>query len=132
MSQVRDERKLPHLHQGVLVELVNFDPAIFPFPQPSGGNQGVQVRMEVQLASEGMGHHHYQPTDAVLQLQILLDYRGSECRQVMQQMPVAAKDWPENIGHSEVDTDISDIRQRSPLIPLPQCRCAMAATGASP
>lgn|SRR5215831_7378000 len=55
MSQVRDERKLPHLHQGVLVELVNFDPAIFPFPQPSGGNQGVQVRMEVQLASEGMG-----------------------------------------------------------------------------
>src|SRR5262249_11526678 len=83
LSQERDNSVLPQLHQSILVELVNVDPAIFPFPQAPGGNQGVQVRMEIQPSSEGMRHHHDQPAHAVFQLEILLDHGGGECRQIV-------------------------------------------------
>ena len=47
-------------------------------------------------------------------------------------MAVAAKNWPENVGHGEVDTHISNVRERGPLLPLPQYGGAVAATGAGP
>jgi hypothetical protein len=58
----------------------------------------------------------------------LLYYRSSQLGQVMQEMAVLPKDWPEDIRHRKNDAYVRNIRESTPLLPLPLNRGSMPTT----
>ena len=55
-------------------------------------------------------------------------HRGSERGQVIEEMPVLLKDWPENVWHCKDDAGVGDVGKRGPLLPLPQLGGPMPTT----
>src|ERR1022692_82574 len=87
------------------------------------------MRIEIQTAAEGVLYYHNQHTHTISGFHPLLYHRGSECGQVMEQMAVLLKDWPENVRHRKHHACIGNVGERGPLLPLPQLGSTMTATG---
>jgi hypothetical protein len=79
----------------------------------------MQMRIEVQAPTEGVGHHHDESANTVPNFQVLLYHCACEGWQVVKEMPILLKDRPENIRHREGNSNVGDIWKGSPLLPLP-------------
>ena len=131
-SEIGNQRKPPHVHQSRFIELFDVCPALIGIPQTACRDKRVKMRMEVQTPSKGVRYDHHNTLNTVFEPQILIYHRSRKRRKVVQQVTVAAKDGPKNIRHRKVNPNIRNVRQGSPLIPLPKNRCSMPATGACP
>ena len=128
-SQVRDHGIAPHWHQCLAVERRPFPPAGAVVLEAALGDENVQVTIEVEVAAEGMRDDHDHQPHAVFPAGPLLQHLRAEHRQVVQKMPVPPEDWPEHVRHREADMGIGDVGKFPPLVPLPECRGPISATG---
>jgi hypothetical protein len=84
----------PHPHQLCLVEVQPRNPAAIRFSQAARRNQRMQMRIEVQTATEGVRHHHNESPNTVPDFQILLYNCASEGGQIVEKMAILLKDRP--------------------------------------
>src|SRR5271167_2404455 len=131
LPEVSDDGVAPHMHQRFFLEAQWGNPAAFRFVQTAGRHQNVEMRIEIQTAAEGVLHHHNQHANTISGFHPLLYHRGSECGQVIEEMPVPLKDWPENVWHRKHDACIRDVGEGGPLLPLPQLGGTMPTTRTS-
>src|ERR1017187_10105701 len=87
--------------------------------------------MVVETATKGVLHDDHAQAHPVPGPRPLLDHSGAQRWQIMLEVAMGVEDWPEDIGHGEDDADEGHIRQRGPLVPLPESRAAITAAGAT-
>src|SRR4051794_8081485 len=68
LSQILNYGKAPPVHKSVFINVSKVNPAIFPYVEPSRGDQNVQVRMKVQTPAERVGYHEDDWCHPVLRL----------------------------------------------------------------
>src|SRR5271155_1658160 len=87
--------------------------------------------MVVETASKSVLHDDHAQAYPVPGPRPLLDHGGAQRWQIMLEVSMGLEDWPEAIGHGKDDADEGHIRQRGPLLPLPESRAAITAAGAA-
>src|SRR5271165_5754247 len=107
------------------------NPAAFRFLKTAGRHQHVEVGIEIQKSTEGLGHHDQKHANTVFVLHPALYSGGSDCGQIIQQMAILLKDWPENAGHRKVDAHIGDVWEYGFQFLLPQSRRSISTARTS-
>lgn len=108
-AEVRYDGISPHVHESAVIEVHAGDPSALRFSETPCGDKNMKMCVEGKMAPERMRHDHNHHASTIPSLHPLLNYRGSEGRQVVQKMPILLEEWPQNIGHGQTDAHIRNI-----------------------
>ena len=125
--EVIEQRMPPFAHDGIAREAYALDQSPPCLVKAYGRYQDVKVRIEIQMAAEGVTDHQDYDPRAVLLLGPVLQNSRADCGEIVEQVPILLKDGPENIWHSESNACKCNVRKHGCHFTLPGERRALAA-----
>src|SRR5262249_21759376 len=93
-------------------------------------HEHVQMAIEVKVAPKRVGDNDYKAPDGAFSVSALLQDSGAQNRKIMEEMPIPAKQRPENVRHRQAHMRVRDLWKLAPPVPLPRESCLVTAAGA--
>jgi hypothetical protein len=87
----------------------------------------MKVRVVVEATTKRVLNHNQAETHTVSLPCPILQNGRSKSWKIVLEMPMRAKDRPENVGHSQHDSNKGNIRKCTPLLSLPELSAAIPA-----
>ena len=96
-----------------------FNPARPLGIESTSRDRDMEVRVVVEATTKRVLHHNHAETHTVSLPCPILQNGRSKSWKIVLQMPMGAKDRPENVRHSQHDSNKGNIWKRTPLLSLP-------------
>jgi hypothetical protein len=118
----------PRFHDCILGEAYVRDQLAPALVKVHGRNKDVEVRVEVQVAAEGVTDHEHHDARAVVLFSPIFKNARTYGGEIVEQSPIPLKDRPEVTMHREVDAGKRNVWKSGRKLSLPSEGGALTAT----